>query len=200
MASTLPTTETTALAAPNTPTRRSSWKTNTDFYNAHCFTDEKNPHAFAASSNPFSPTYTSLHLPVPILPPSPPVTHSDIEAQPFAFVPAPPQKRTRLRICAIIVCVLLLWGALSYGVVVYFGPYLPGANKLRELREEMVDMEAAVKLVREQVGGLVGYMEGLREWIGEWEGDGHEGHGVGFEGEDVHANVHGHGHETVGGW
>jgi hypothetical protein len=198
MASTLPTTETSALAAPNTPTRRSSWKTNPDLY-TRSFTDEKPP-AFGASSNPFSPNYTEYHLAVPTLPSTPPALalNPDIEAQPCLFPTS--RKRSRFRVCTTILCILLLWGVLSYGAMVLFGPMLPGANKIRELREEMVDMEAAVKMVREQIGGLVGYVEGVREWVGEmgieWEGDAHgHGHEVsGFEhaGENLH--------DTVGGW
>jgi hypothetical protein len=72
----------------------------------------------------------------------------------------------------------------------------PGASKIRELRKEMLDMENAVKLVREQIGGLVGYVEGVREWVGEWEqGEGHEVGGL-EHAEEVLVDIHG----TVGGW
>jgi hypothetical protein len=183
---------TTALATPNTPTRRSSWKNLNEGY-VNALLDEKLP-LFGASSNPFSPTYTSYNIPVPVS--LLPTVQSDIEACDAATGQhhSSPRKRTRTRICVILLALVLLWAVFMFGAVRLF----PGASKLRELREEMLDMENAVKLVHEQIGGLVGYVEGVREWVGEWEqGEGHEIGGLGHA-EEVVMDVHGHG--TVGGW
>jgi hypothetical protein len=151
-------TESTALSiSPGhtpTPTRRASWK-KSDIYNVSrlSFNEKHTP----ASNNPFSHPYST-----PPTTPSP-LSLKDIEAlDSLPYRPKP--KRTKFGLCVLVISILVMWALFVYGAVLLMDTVFPGAlryDKIRELKVEMIDTEAAVSMLKSQVGGLYRYIEGL---------------------------------------
>lgn len=155
MASSSPTT---TLAKLNnlTPTRRTSYKDHTDVY--HSTLNEKKP-TIPRSNNPFDDMHYTT---TPSSSPPP----SDIEAQEDLPFKPKPKKQSRFPICVLLLCFIIFWGALIVGFFLVLDTVFPGAvryDKLKELKDEMLDTEKAVAMMKAQVRGLVAYVnEGLK--------------------------------------
>jgi hypothetical protein len=146
---------TTALAASNTPTRRASYKDNTDAYESSL--DEKKL-TIPRSNNPFDDMhYTSEATTSPAA--------SDIEAQDNLPFKPKPKQRSRFRICFLLFCFILFWGVLIVGVIWVLDMVFPGAvryDKIKELKDELLDTEKTVAMLKSQVSGMAAYLDGLK--------------------------------------
>jgi hypothetical protein len=111
----------------------------------------------ATSGNPFKDLlFTPTSAPSPF-------SSTDPEAQDsLPYKPKP--KRSKLGLCVLVICILLIWALFVFGAVLLMDMVFPGAlryGRITDLKIEMMDTEAAVSMLKNQVGGLYRYIEGL---------------------------------------
>jgi hypothetical protein len=90
---------------------------------------------------------------------------SDIEAQDNLPFKPKPKKRSRFRMCCLLLCFIVFWGVLIVGVIWVLDMVFPGAvryDKIKELKDELLDTEKTVAMLKAQVGGMAAYLDGLK--------------------------------------
>jgi hypothetical protein len=150
---------TTALAS-NTgliPTRRTSWKSNSNTYTPLFHNVSEKQSTILQSNNPCADSFYSTPLPF---------CTTDVEAQTdhLRFDPKS-KKMSKYRNCTSLLCAIIFWAALIAGLVILLDWVFPGAvsyNKLREMQMEMLDVEKTVDMLKVHVGSLTNYVASFR--------------------------------------
>ncbi|EAT86374.1 hypothetical protein HBH56_029570 [Parastagonospora nodorum] len=146
---------TTALASDTrVPTRRTSWKSYNNTYTPLTANLSEKQHMIPppinTTSNPFLDSPSSA---------------TDIEAQtsdlPF---PPKPKKSSKSRLCGQVLCSLVFIATCVVGILFLLNSGFPGAvgyDRIREMKNELVDTERAVEVLKTQMGAMTGYFRGL---------------------------------------